>query len=99
MWDCCEKKCNIKEKEEKSKKYKWRRKDGEDWMVVHGLREQRDATEKKNSLKSKKKKTKKKIKKKMKAFHIMENVLLPKTAEAKSLCKDQKSKKKKSEKL
>lgn len=68
-------------------------------MVVHGLREQRDATEKKNSLKSKKKKTKKKIKKKMKAFHIMENVLLPKTAEAKSLCKDQKSKKKKSEKL
>lgn len=70
-------------------------------MVVHGLREQRDATEKKNSLKSKtKKKTKKKlIKKKMKAFHMMGNVLLPKTAEAKSLCKDQKSKKKKSENL
>ena len=36
-------------------------------MVVHGLREQRDATEKKNSLKSKtkKKKTKKKQKKKI----------------------------------
>ena len=31
----------------------------------------------------------------MKAFHMMGNVLLPKTAEAKSLCKDQKSKKKK----
>ena len=30
----------------------------------------------------------------MKAFHMMGNVLLPKTAEAKSLCKDQKSKKK-----
>lgn len=99
MWDCCKKKCNIKEKEENSKKYKWRRKDGEDWMVVHGLREQRDATEKKNSLKSKTKKRKKKlIKKKIKTFHIMGNVLLPKTAEAKSLCKDQKSKKK-SEKL
>ena len=73
-------------------------------MVVHGLREQRDATEKKNSLKSKTKKKNKKnkkklIKKKMKAFHMMGNVLLPKTAEAKSLCKDQKSKKKKSENL
>lgn len=53
----------------------------------------------KNSLKSKTKKRKKKlIKKKIKTFHIMGNVLLPKTAEAKSFCKDQKSKKK-SEKL